>query len=192
MLSSDSIGVFSWNDDQEIRIAADTEADISHSDTDSDGIWIVTWTAPSEDLGTVNFWLAGNSVDGGGIPDTEDYWNLLAFSISPPGTIAEGDNDATLSTRTISVGDYDSLFLLEETDAEKEAQRQEALSMKNLSTGKYVLLVQSNRINYWRTRTKKIFERKYDDGPEYLAAELAYPQALETIIFQRSFFCYCR
>ena len=27
MLSSDSIGVFSWNDDQEIRIAADTEAD---------------------------------------------------------------------------------------------------------------------------------------------------------------------
>ena len=30
MLSSDSMGVFSWNDDQEIRIAADTEADISH------------------------------------------------------------------------------------------------------------------------------------------------------------------
>ena len=71
------------------------------------------------DSGTVNFWLVGNSVDGGVIPDTEDYWNLLAFSISPPGTIAEGEDDATLSTRTIAVGDYVSLFLLEETDAEK-------------------------------------------------------------------------
>ena len=183
MLSSDSIGVFSWNDDQEIRIAADTEADISHSDTDSDGIWIVTWTAPSEDLGTVNFWLAGNSVDGGAIPDTEDYWNLLAFSISPPGTIAEGDNDATLSTRTISVGDYDSLFLLEETDAEKEAQRQEALSMK---------IYQQGSMFYWFSLTaliigalvqREILERKYDDGPEYLAAELAYPQALRQLFF---------
>ena len=88
-----------------------------------------------------------------------------------------------MSTRTISVGDYDSLFLLEETDAEKEAQRQEALSMK---------IYQQGSMFYWFSLTaliigalvqREILERKYDDGPEYLAAELAYPQALRQLFF---------
>jgi hypothetical protein len=30
---------------------------------------------------------------------------------------------------------------------------------------------------------REILERKYDDGPEYLASELAYPQALRQLFF---------
>ena len=37
--------------------AEDAPLDISHSDTDSDGIWEITWTAPPEDLGPVHFGL---------------------------------------------------------------------------------------------------------------------------------------
>ena len=87
LLSSDSIGNFSWQDDQEIRYAEGRADDVSHSDTDLDGSWVLTWTAPDDDMGIVQFWIAGNSVDGGGIPDEMDYWNVLSFSINPPGTI---------------------------------------------------------------------------------------------------------
>jgi len=102
----------------------------------------------------------------------------LAFSISPPGTISDEENDAILSTRTISVGDYDSLFLLEETDAQKEEKRQAALAQK---------IYEQGNLFYWFSLTalivgaiiqREILERKYDDGPEHLALELAYPQAL--------------
>jgi hypothetical protein len=84
LLSSDAVGSFSWEDSEDIRQAEDRIDDISHSETDSDGIWEIKWTAPSEDVGQVNFWLAGNSVDGAGIPDENDYWNLLSFSINAP------------------------------------------------------------------------------------------------------------
>ena len=178
LLSSGSIGTFSWSDDEEIRIAADSEGDISHSDTDSDGVWVVTWTAPSDDSGDVNFWLAGNSVDGGGVPDTEDYWNLLAFSISPPGTISNGESDATLSTRTISVGDYDSLFLLEETDAQKEEKRQEAIAKQIYEQGNLFYWFSLTALIVGAVIQREVLERKYDEGPEFLALELAYPQAL--------------
>jgi len=178
LLSSGYIGIFSWSDDEDIRIAADSDGDISHSETDSDGIWIVTWTAPSDDQGAVNFWLAGNSVDGGGVPDTEDYWNLLAFSINPPGTIAEDDSAAILSTRTISVGDYDSLFLLEETDAQKEAVRQESIAKQIYEQGNLFYWFSLTALIVGAVVQREILERKYDEGPEYLAMELAYPQLL--------------
>ena len=178
LLSSDSIGTFTWGGDEGIRIAADTDGDISHSETDKDGIWVVTWTSPSEDAGNVNFWLAGNSVDGEGVPDTEDYWNLLAFSISPPGTISDEENDAILSTRTISVGDYDSLFLLEETDAQKEEKRQAALAQKIYEQGNLFYWFSLTALIVGAVIQREILERKYDDGPEHLALELAYPQAL--------------
>jgi hypothetical protein len=182
LLSSSNVGVFSWSDDEDIRIAADSDGDISHSETDSDGIWIVTWTAPSDDQGAVNFWLVGNSVDGGGVPDAEDYWNLLAFSINPPGTIAEDDSDAILSTRTISVGDYDSLFLLEETDAEREAQRQEAIAERIYKQGNLFYWFSLTALIVGAVVQREILERKYDEGPEYLAMELAYPQALRQAV----------
>ncbi len=87
LLSSDAMGVFAWEEDQNIRMADDRPDDVSHSETDNDGVWQLSWTAPSEDVGLVQFWLAGNSVDAGGIPDETDYWNLLSFSINPPGTV---------------------------------------------------------------------------------------------------------
>ena len=42
LLSSDSIGNFTWQADQEIRYAEGRADDVSHSDTDSDGSWVVT------------------------------------------------------------------------------------------------------------------------------------------------------
>ena len=95
-------------------------SDISHSETDSDGIWQVAWTAPSNDTGHVHFWLAGNSVNGDGAPGDEDWWNILSFTINSPDTIESGDSGATLETRTVSVGDYDTLFLIEESEAQRK------------------------------------------------------------------------
>ena len=122
-MTSDGIGIFSWSDDEEIRTAEDAPLDISHSDTDSDGIWEITWTAPPEDLGPVHFWVAGNSVNGDGAPGDEDWWNILTFTINAPGTIESSDSGATLETRTVSVGDYETLFIVEESEAQREAER---------------------------------------------------------------------
>jgi hypothetical protein len=106
-----------------------------------------------------------------------DYWNILSFSINPPGTITTDESGATLQTRTISVGTYDSLFLIEESEEQLEQERQDALAHRVFSQG---------NIFYWTSLTaliigavlqREILERKYDDGPDFLASELAYPQA---------------
>lgn len=182
LLSSDSIGNFSWDESEDIRYADGRADDISHSDPDLDGIWVVKWTAPSEDLGPIQFWLVGNSVDGGGIPDDMDYWNILSFSINPPATITTEESSSTLETRTISVGSYDSLFLIEVSDEQLEQERQDEISKRVFSQG---------NLFYWTTLValivgavfqKEILERKYDDGPEFLASELAYPQGIRRAI----------
>ena len=178
LLSSEGVGTFSWSNDQELRQAEDAPDDVSHSEPDADGIWDLTWTSPAEDVGQVNFWLVGNSVDGGGIPDTMDYWNILSFSISPPGTIAAGDDAATLETRTISVGDYDTLFLIEESEAQKEAERQAALALSIYQQGNALYWTSLVALLVGAVFQKEILERRYGDGPEYLATELAYPQAM--------------
>ena len=178
LLSSEGVGTFSWSNDQELRQAEDAPDDVSHSEPDADGIWDLTWTSPAEDVGQVNFWLVGNSVDGGGIPDTMDYWNILSFSISPPGTIAAGDDAATLETRTISVGDYDTLFLIEESEAQKEAERQAALALSIYQQGNALYWTSLVALLVGAVFQKEILERRYGDGPEYLAMELAYPQAM--------------
>ena len=178
LLSSDGVGTFSWSNDQELRQAEDAPDDVSHSEPDADGIWDLTWTSPAEDVGQVNFWLVGNSVDGGGIPDEMDYWNILSFSISPPGTIVSGDDAATLETRTISVGDYDTLFLIEESEAQKEAERQAALALSIYRQGNALYWTSLVALLVGAVFQKEILERRYGDGPEYLATELAYPQAM--------------
>ena len=59
------------------------------------------------------FQLVGNAVDGNGAPNANDAWNVLSFMISEPGSTVDDDvNDRDL--RTISVGDYESLFVAEE------------------------------------------------------------------------------
>ena len=182
LISSDSIGNFTWSEEQEIRYAEGRTDDASHSDPSGDGIWEIIWNSPSEDVGAVQFWIAGNSVDGGGIPDDMDYWNILSFSINSPGTITTDESGATLETRTISVGTYDSLFLIEVSEGQLEQERQDALSHRVFSQG---------NIFYWTSLTaliigavvqREILERKYDDGPDFLASELAYPQAFRRFI----------
>ena len=135
-------------------------------------------TVPAGDVGQLDFWLVGNSVDGGGIPDEMDYWNILSFSISPTGTIASGDDAATLETRTISVGDYDTLFLIEESEAQKEAERQAALALSIYQLGNAMYWTSLVALLVGAVFQKEILERRYGDGPEYLATELAYPQAM--------------
>ena len=178
LMTSEGIGYFTWPDDQEIREAEGAPSDISHSDTDSDGVWLISWTAPSEDLGPVHFWVAGNSVNGDGAPGDEDWWNILTFTVNAPGTIESGDSGATLETRTVSVGDYDTLFLIEESEAQKEAERQEALSKRVFTQGNLFFWTSLTALLVGALVQREILERRYDDGPEYLAMELAYPQAI--------------
>ena len=176
LMSSDSIGTFSWDESENLRDADGRECDVSHSEPSNDGSWQLTWIAHDSDVGSVQFWLAGNSVDGAGIPDDMDYWNLLSFSINPPGTISLNESSSTLETRTISVGSYDSLFLLEVTDAQLEQERQDALSHRVFSQGNLFYWTRLVALIVGAVIQREILERKYDDGPEYLAAELAYPQ----------------
>ena len=177
-MTSDGIGEFSWPEDEDIREAEGAPSDISHSETDSDGIWQITWTAPSNDTGHVHFWLAGNSVNGDGAPGDEDWWNILSFTINSPDTIESGDSGATLETRTVSVGDYDTPFLIEESEAQREAERQEALSHRVFTQGNLFFWTSLTALLVGALVQREILERKYDDGPEFLATELAYPQAL--------------
>jgi hypothetical protein len=182
LFSSDAIGNFTWSEEQEIRYAEGRTDDASHSDPSSDGVWEITWNAPSEDVGSVQFWLAGNSVDGAGIPDDMDYWNILSFTINSPGTISTDESGATLETRTISVGTYDSLFLIEVSEGQLEQERQDALSHRVFSQGNLFYWTSLTALIIGAVVQREILERKYDDGPEFLASELAYPQA-----FRRSF-----
>ena len=180
LLSSGSSGNFSWADDQNIRYAEGAPDDISHSAPDDDGVWHINWTAPpsSSEASAVYFRLAGNSVDNSGAADEGDYWNLLAFTINPPGTIVSGDSPETLENRTIAVGDYETLFVLEETDAEKEAERQAALSQRVYEQGNLLYWTSLAALIVGAVFQREVLERRYDDGPEFLATELAYPQAI--------------
>ena len=178
LLSSDSVGSFSWDGDQEIRDADGRPGDVSHPQADSDGVWHLSWTAPSEDVGPVQFWLAGNSVDGGGIPDDMDYWNLLSFTISAPGTVTTTESPSTLETRTISVGTYDALFVIEASEEQLEQERQDALAAKVFSQGNLFYWTSLVALLVGAVVQREILERRFDGGPDHLASELAYPQGL--------------
>jgi hypothetical protein len=182
LISSESIGNFTWAEEQEIRYADGRTDDASHSDPSVDGIWQINWNAPSEDVGAVQFWIAGNSVDGAGIPDDMDYWNILSFSINSPGTISTNESGATLETRTISVGTYDSLFLIEVSEGQLEQERQDALSHRVFSQGNLFYWTSLTALIIGAVVQREILERKYDDGPDFLASELAYPQAFRRFV----------
>jgi len=190
LLSSNATGEFTWDPTEEIRQALDRPDDISHSDTDDDGVWMISWMAPNEDVGPVQFWLAGNSVDGGGIPDEMDYWNLLSFSINSPGAISDTESASTLETRTISVGTYDALFLLEKSPEEIEQERQDEISERVFFAGNRFFWTSLVALIIGAVLQKEILERRPDQrGPEYLAVELAYPQGFRRAVFSAvSFF----
>lgn len=177
LLSDDGVGTFSWDSSEDIREAEDDPNAISHAHT-GNGVWTFTWTAPSADSGAVHFNLVGNSVDSSGLPDEGDYWNILTFTINAPGTITDSDSEAILQTRTIAVGDYETLFVLEESEAEKEAKRQAALSDRIFEKGNLFYWTSLTALLVGAVFQREILERRHGTGPEHLAMELAYPQGV--------------
>ena len=139
--------------------------------------WVVTWTAPDEDMGPANFQLVGNAVNGNGNFDEGDKWNILAFTINEPGDTEVATNE-DVSLRTISVGDYDSLFVAEEDPEAIEAERQEGIAHNFFTNG---------NLYYWTTLSMIIvaaviqgefYERRFGGGPTHLDKSLAVPQGL--------------
>lgn len=139
--------------------------------------WNFNWTSPSEDIGDVEFSLVGNAIDGNGQANENDAWNILTFSISAPDSTAV-DEEGELELRTISVGDYDALFVSEKDPEVLEAERQEALSHEYFKWG---------NIYFWSTLSILIvaaviqgefYERRFGGGPKHLDMSLALPQGI--------------
>ena len=77
----------------------DDGTSLTHSGTGAetpDRTWMITWTAPETGTGAVTIWLAGNSVNGDGIPSELDRWNRLSISLE------EGEDSG--ETRTVFSG----------------------------------------------------------------------------------------
>ena len=143
--------------------------------------WIVTWTAPAEDIGSISFQLVGNAVNGDGNFDEGDHWNILSFSISSPNTTTNDDADG-LALRTLSVGDYESLFVAEEDPEAIEAARQEHIADQYFTNG---------NMFYWTTLSillvaavfqGEFYEKKFSGGPPHLDMSLAVPQGIRRSI----------
>ena len=139
--------------------------------------WVVTWTAPAEDIGSISFQLVGNAVNGDEAFDEGDHWNILSFSISSPDTTTNDDADG-LALRTLSVGDYESLFVAEKDPAALEAERQEHIADQYFDNG---------NLFYWTTFSVllvaavfqgEFYEKKFAGGPPHLDMSLAIPQGI--------------
>jgi len=170
-----AIGNFTWSEGMGVDFAEGVEGTITHKTPNSEKSWTVNWTAPESDVGNVHFSLILNAVNGASA-DPGDKWNILSFSISSPGEAVaqEGEN---LATRTLSVGDYDVLFVEEEDPEALEREHQMELAQKYFDNG---------NLYYWPTLgiliigalvQREFYERKFGEGPPHLAKELAIPQA---------------
>ena len=147
--------------------------------------WEVFWTAPDSDMGEVSFQLVGNAVNGNGQFDDGDLWNILSFSISSPNSTFQ-DDDESLGVRTISVGDYESLFVVKENPEAIESARQEEIADDFFDNG---------NLFYWTTLAiiivgaviqGEFYERKFGGGPPHLDMRLAVPQGLRRGILAAS------
>tara|TARA_B100000927_G_scaffold165820_1_gene133601 strand:- start:6796 stop:7791 length:996 start_codon:yes stop_codon:yes gene_type:complete len=139
--------------------------------------WVVTWVAPESDIGSVSFQLVGNAVNGNGQFDGGDLWNILSFSISPPDSTFTDDSD-NLQLRTISVGDYDSLFVAEEDPAAIEAARQKEIAENFFSNGNLFYWTTLSIIIIGAVVQGEFYERKFGGGPPHLDMSLAVPQGV--------------
>ena len=157
------------------RTVAEEPGAISQSEVGNN--WEVYWQAPDSDVGEVSFQLVGNAVNGNGLFDAGDHWNILSFSISSPNSTYVDSNES-LGVRTISVGDYDSLFVLEEDPAAIEAARQEQIADDFFDNG---------NLFYWTTLAiiiigaviqGEFYERRFGGGPPHLDMRLAVPQGV--------------
>lgn len=180
--SNDGGGYLIWDDGagtltpgEGSKSVDDQPGALSQSEPGND--WVITWTAPAEDVGPVNFKLVGNAVNGNGAFDEGDKWNILTFTISEPGA-TEIATTEDVSLRTISVGDYDALFVAEEDPEAIEAARQEGIAHDFFTNG---------NLYYWTTLSLIIvaaviqgefYERRFGGGPTHLDKSLAIPQGL--------------
>ena len=170
-------GTFSWDSGLAIHFVPDVEGTISHDQPSDEKSWVVNWTAPETDEGLLHFSLIVNAVNGAAA-DPGDKWNILSFSISAPGDAVSQEEEA-LTTRTISVGDYDTLFSQEEDPEAIEREHQMELAEKYFENG---------NLYYWPTLgililgavvQREFYERRFGGGPPHLAKELAIPQAIK-------------
>ena len=136
--------------------------------------WVIPWTSPAEDVGDINFALAGNIVDGSENADAGDHWTTLSFMISAPGT-STPDEDSNL--RTISVGDYDSLFG-QKTAEEIEAERQADIADGYFTQGNLYFWTTLSIIIVAAVIQGEFYERKFGGGPPHLDRSLAVPQGI--------------
>ncbi len=102
-------------------------------------------------------------------------WNILSFSISAPDTTFEDDSD-NLQLRTISVGDYDSLFVAEEDPAAVEAERQEGIAEDFFNNGNLFYWTTLSIIIIGAVVQGEFYERRFGGGPPHLDMSLAIPQ----------------
>ena len=139
--------------------------------------WVFTWTAPSEDVGVVPFQLVGNAVNGNGNFDAGDAWNILSFSISDPGsTTNEGAEEEAV--RTISVGDYDSLFVADVDPAVAEAERQEQIADQFFEEGNIYYYATFCILLVAAVIQGEFYQRKFGGGHGHLDKSLAIPQGI--------------
>ena len=157
------------------QAVAEEPGAISQSAVGND--WEITWTAPSSDIGTIPFQLVGNAVNGNGAFDAGDTWNILSFSISPPDSTTN-DNAENLTLRTISVGDYDALFVAVEDPAVAEAERQEQLADVFFDEGNLFYFTTLSVLIVAAVIQGEFYERKFGGGPEHLDRSLAIPQGV--------------
>ena len=66
----------------------------------ADRMWTLSWEAPEEMTGAVDFWITGNSVNGNNLNGPEDLWNQLIFALQE-----DSGGSAALGTRTLFAGD---------------------------------------------------------------------------------------
>jgi len=162
------------------QIVVDTntnEEDEALSQSEPASEWTITWTAPDADLGPVAFQLVGNAVNGDGLPNEMDHWNILSFSIPGPSDaaiVAEDD----ISLRTISVGDYDSLFVAVEDPDALEAERQEGIAHDFFANGNLYYWTTLSLIIIGAVIQGEFYERKFGGGPLHLDMSLAIPQGI--------------
>ena len=109
--------------------------------------------------------------------DAGDTWNILSFSISPPDTTTN-DNAENLTLRTISVGDYDALFVAVEDPAVAEAERQEELADVFFDEGNLFYFTTLSVLIVAAVIQGEFYERKFGGGPEHLDRSLAIPQGV--------------
>jgi hypothetical protein len=156
-------------------VVADEPGAIAQSDVGND--WAFTWTAPSEDIGVVPFQLVGNAVNGNGQFDAGDAWNILSFSISAPDSTTNDGVDQ-LAVRTISVGDYDSLFVADVDPEVAEAERQEKIADTFFEEGNIYYFATFSILLIAAVVQGEFYQRKFAGGPEHLDKSLAIPQGL--------------